>query len=320
MANPTTYATARQLFAGDLAQNIFPDTSFVAQARNWDNYANNRTVNYSQSGATPLVIRNRSATAIPAAANRVDVLRNYNLSEFQSAPTNIDWTEEQVLAYAKRQDVLRDHLLQVQFDVARTLAFRWAPNAAVPAEQQLIRRTTGGTRPATAPGATTTRLAVVYADLVALRTILSIRNVPNDGRRVMLVPSGMMEDLLALNQVINADFRIDRPVVNGAVGMLLGFNIFETNATPIYNNAAGQAAQKQLYLDDDSLTPRAAAVTDNDAILAYHPDFVTRAKNPEQLVNIIPQHGRMEFSLTAIADGAPFYADRRGIAALVQAN
>jgi hypothetical protein len=317
MANPTTYATARQLFAADLAVNLFPDTSFVAQARNWDEYAKNRTVNFSQSGATPIVIRNRQTTPVPAAANRVDVARNYNLSEFQSAPVNIDWTEEQVLAYNKRQDVLRDHLLQVQADIARTLAFRWAPDGAVVGERPLIIRTTGGTRPATAPGATGNRLAVAYADLVRLRTVLSLRNIPNDGRRVLVVPSGMMEDLLSLNQIINVEFRIERSVMSGSVGFVLGFNIYESNATPVFDNNATSPV-KQLYIPDDSVTLRAGAAADNDAILAYHPDYVTRAKNPEQLVNIIPQHGRLEFSVTAIADGAQFYNDRRGIASLVQ--
>lgn len=317
MAAPSTYATARQLFTADLAANLFPDTSFISQALNWDEYANNRTVNFSQSGPTPGLIRNRNSTPLPAAANRVDVLRNYDLSEFQTVPTNIDWTEEQVLAYAKRQDVLRDHLLQVQTEIAQTVIFRWAPSGAVAGEIPLIRRTTGAARPATAVGGTGNRAAVTYADIVALRTILGVREVPNDGRRILVVPTGMMEDLLNINQFINTDFRVERPVMTGSVGMVLGFNIFESNVNPVYNNATNPV--KQLYKADDATALRATAATDNEAIIAYHPSFVTRAKNPQQLVNMIEQHGRMEFSVTAIADGGPLYNSRLGIAALVQA-
>jgi Phage capsid protein len=317
MANPTSYATARQLFTADLAANLFPNTSFIANALNWDQYANNRTVNFSQSGPTPGVIRNRAATSLPAAANRTDVARNYNLSEFQSLPTNIDWTEEQVLPYAKRQDVLRDHLLQVQTEIAQTILFRWAVSGDVGGEVPLIRRTTGAARPATAPGAALNRAAVTYADVVALRTILSLREIPNDGQRVLVVPTAMMEDLLNISQFINTDFRVERPVMSGSVGTVLGFNIFESNVNPVYNNAAQPV--KQLYKADDATVLRTTAATDNEAVIAYHPNFVTRAKNPQQLVNIIDQHGRMEFSVTAIADGGPLYNTRLGIAALVQA-
>lgn len=311
MSAPSSYATAQQLFLADLVKNLYQNNAFLQRSRNWNGFAKGKTVNWNQSGAKPGVIINRDSTNLTP-AKRTDVLRNYNLDEYQTQPTILDWTEEMVINYNKRADVIDDHVNTVTEDLADRIVYRWAAGASA------LLRTTGTARPAKTPSATGTRLAVTFADFVAVMERFAEQNI--NGELNALLPSGLLTDIFGIDEFISNDYLQGNamPVVNGTIGKLLNFNIFVRGKGIVYNNAATPVAQ--LPKADDTAAARTPNAADNQSILFWSSDNVTRSISPDSLTSVVPVHGGVELSATLIAGGAPFRNSGEGIVALVEAN
>lgn len=312
--NPTSYATAQQIFLPELVRNLFSDNAFLLQSRDWSAYTYGKTVNFPQAGALPGVVINNDGTVALTPAGRTDINRTYNIEEYQTIPTLIDWSEEMLINYAKRQDVIEAHKGQITNDMALRILFKWI--SGVPAAN--IVRTSGDDKAAVSPSATGTRKKVTLADFAKLHTVLTNAKVPNDQRRCILVPAYMFEDILAIPEFLKLDSNPNNATLNtGAVGKVFGFNVFVRDTTIIFNNASAPVAQSPKV--DATLSYRTAAAADNQAIIAWHPAFVTRAVSPQSLVSIIPSHGGTAMSATMLAGGHHLYNSMAGVAALVEA-
>lgn len=88
----------------------------------------------------------------------------------------------------------------------------------------------------------------IYSDIVSIRTAMSKANIPNDGKRYLLVTPDTLALLLECPQFIRATALGDSTVTNGTVGKIAGFIVKEWNDT-----------------------------TANLAMIAGHPKFATRA-------------------------------------------
>lgn len=89
--------------------------------------------------------------------------------------------------------------------------------------------------------------ATVYSDVVDIRTLMSKANVPNDGRRYLLVTPDIYAAMLKSPLFVQASALGDDVKQSGAVGKMAGFTVYEWN--------------------DD---------TANLAMIAGHPRFATR--------------------------------------------
>lgn len=69
----------------------------------------------------------------------------------------------------------------------------------------------------------------IYASVVGVRTTMSKANVPNDGRRFLLVTPDIYALLLTSPEFIKASALGDSVVQAGAVGRIAGFNVYEDN-------------------------------------------------------------------------------------------
>ena len=87
----------------------------------------------------------------------------------------------------------------------------------------------------------------IYSNIVMIRTAMSKANIPNDGKRYMLVTPDSLALMLNCPEFIRATSLGDTTVQTGFVGKIAGFNIYEWN---------------------DS--------TANLAMIAGHPRFATR--------------------------------------------
>jgi len=313
MASPSSYATAKQVFLADVVQNLFDDNSFLARSRNASAFANNKTVNWNQAGAKPEVIIDRDTTALTP-AKRTDILRNFDLQEYQSQPTIIDWTDEYVINYSKRASVLEDHISQVSEDLALRILYNWISGASA------IIRTTGTAKAGEAPGATGNRLGISYNDIINARKVLNKQNIPQLNR-CMLISANTEATILALDEFKSRDKYGAMTMMDGAIGTIAGFSVFVRSSTTVFNNAATPVAK--LFKANDTFTPAATAVTDNESSLFWSADNVVRAVSIEGVsgsrINIVPAHGADEFSLTLVAGGAKYRNAGEGIVALVEA-
>ena len=318
MPAPSGYTTAQKLFLIDLAKNLFPNNEFLAQSKDWSKYAVGNEVIWQQSGAIPNTVIN-NATVPLTAIRRNDIKRAFSIDEYQSIPTRLDWSEELLVSYDKRADVLENHQKQIEVDLVMRTLYNWALNAGVI-------RTTGATRPASAAGATGLRNSVTYKDLIALRKLIVKQEVKLEaGKMNILLPVDLEEDIMNLIEFKSRDFyptgnggsngaNGGSTVMNGLLGTIAGCNVW-TRSSSLVTNAAGGVQNPKA---DDTVASRAGAISDNQGIIMWHSDYVIRAKSKATKVNIVEQHGGLEISITAVAGGSNMYATPRGIAVLAE--
>lgn len=82
---------------------------------------------------------------------------------------------------------------------------------------------------ATAQNATTMTSANAYEEVVTARTNLSKANVPNDGKRFLLVVPDFLALLLKSDEFISASNLGDEVKQMGVIGRIAGFNVIEWN-------------------------------------------------------------------------------------------
>lgn len=84
---------------------------------------------------------------------------------------------------------------------------------------------------ATTQGASTMTADNAYEEVVTARTNLSKANVPNDGKRFLLVTPDFLSLLLKSDQFISASDLGDEVKQMGIIGRISGFNVIEWNDT-----------------------------------------------------------------------------------------
>lgn len=299
-------AITREIWAQDIAGNLFADDSFIMRSISDDVFVDeNGTVHLPQAGAKPNVERNRSS--LPATVTeRTDVIVSYDLDEYTSDPTLIKDIDAMEVSYDKRVSVTMEHSDTLQEKIALWMAYHWGADDIT----QMV-RTTGANRAAFVTGATGTRKKITYADFLSAKRILDAQNIPIKGR-VCVLPAEMYNDLFELDEVINLQKQGTPTLPSGVVANILGFDIMMRSELVSYTNASTPV--KRL--------PGAADLTSaNAAALFYHENFVRRAKGAVKIFaneDQAPYYGSI-FSALAKAGGRKRYTNGRGVVALVEA-
>jgi hypothetical protein len=303
-------ALQKEMWATDIAENVYPDNSFLSQCRDDSEFLEGKRVHLPQAGAAPAVQKNR--TQLPAAATkRNDDVADYDVDEYTTDPVVLQLTEEIEASYPKRQSVLFDHIQTLTNQIAGGAAFAWSPTAATN-----IIRTTGNLRDPYKSFQAGQRRAVAKKDFINAARLLNRMDVPQNGR-VCLVDADLVADLMDIPEFTQAQMIGQANLVNGSIGRLLGFDIYVRSATTLFTNAA-TPVKKDVVV--------ANAATDNASILFWHPSFVRFAKGTTtnggiqifEQANAPGYYGDV-FSAMVRAGGRIARTDQRGVVSLVEA-
>lgn len=301
MPNPSSFVTAQEIFRTDVIRNLYEEDVWLKEARDHSDSAIGNVVSLTNRGKTRSVINKATVALTPAGHG--DTKKSYNIDEYQTIPTTLSWSNEMMVNYAMREEVMYDHNMQIRNDLAERTLVNWS------ASHTLL--TSGAVKNATI--GTGTRKKQTYADWLRLATYLTKQRVPNDGRRCAVVSADALADLLSIPEFISLDyinpamFAAGTPVMTALVGKIAGFKIYVRSRTVVKEIAVGGSEgthTTKLWLEDNSLTDRAIGATASDTIVAWHPRFVSTAISPDTLVSIVPAHGGHEISITAIAGGS----------------
>lgn len=282
-----------------IIEELYKSNEFLRYAHNDDEYViGGKIVHIPQSGGGSGAERNRST--LPATVvKRTDTDITYALDEYTTEPTLIPNADTVELSYNKRSSVVREETATMMELVGDDMLFLWADD--VPAEQVIP--TTGAGAAATAPGATGDRKIITEADIRKAMTLFNTQNVPR-ANRYLVLPSNMLDQLMSDVEVKKYTQQImDLP--QGVITRLYGFNILERSGVVIVAD------------DDDAKLPgTAAAVTDDEAALAFHMDSVSKAVGD---VTMYDNYGRAEyygdiFSFLVRAKGRIRRGDTKGVA------
>lgn len=256
-------AIQKEVWVDYIMNNLFKDNDFINKSFSEGDYVlNGKVVHIPQAGGKPTVVKNR--TVLPATVvQRTDTDVTYTLDKFNTDPFLIQKAEQAELSYDKMASILEDHLQSLREVVAEELMYKWAAVGA-----GFITRTTGANSAgALSAGATGTRKVFLKEDLQRARFLMNKQKAPKEGR-VALIPSDMMDELLNDADLKKRDSSLELDMRGGVVARLYGFDLIERVDTTIYDNT-GTPVKK--------LPGAASAVSDNQAVLCWHPNSVAKA-------------------------------------------
>jgi hypothetical protein len=121
----------------------------------------------------------------------------------------------------------------------------------------------------------------IYDKIVDIRTAMSKANIPDDGKRYLLVVPDTMALILKCQEFIKASDLGDAVVQSGIVGRIAGFNVIEWNDT-----------------------------TANLAMIAGHPRFATRAEEFAVPIHIQDLSGSGDYIGASAVQGRSVYGHK----------
>lgn len=310
-----------RLFLSEIQPKLFPGNTFLARAKNDDAYVNYNTVELAHSGTIPNATVDR--VMLPATVSkRTDAATDYSLEELTTDPTLLGYSEELIINYNKRQDILEQHANSINTLAADRALYKWAAGAGTFGSTNIhVIKSTGVTdggaavtRTAAGPAQTGTRNAFGKADLLKVRQAFFKDDVINTNTDPMLVgvlTPDQYSDLTGLPNVAEAQ-KYGRAIFpTGVVDRILGIDIYVRSRVIVMDNSDALKTQGA-----------AGATTDQDAALFWHPNFVRRAVgaiNPFVRLKDPLYYGDV-FDMLVRFGAAPVRNDNKGVVILMEDN
>lgn len=131
----------------------------------------------------------------------------------------------------------------------------------------------------------------IYSQIVALKTKLDKKNVPTQGRSVVLPPEA--HSLLLMDErFTKADATTEETIVNGYVGRVAGFDVYMSNNcvatsadTPVYSITA-QVADATTYAEQIlNIEPLRLESSFSDAVRGLHV-YGAKVTRPEEIATL----------------------------------
>ena len=216
-----------EIWTGELVKSLRGglEGSWLDGVPDQSSIANNDVIHLVDVGVDPDVLINNTTYPIPLQAlDDKDIA--VKLDKFQTKVTPVTDDELYAASYDKMARVKESHanaLNDSKFTKAAHALCAQEDTAKTP-----VLKTTGER------DATTGRLRLTMADLVALKAAMDKLHVPTENRRLVLC-SDHVNDLLLVSQTFREQYNIDR--ATGKVGKLYGFDVYEYANTPLYTQA-----------------------------------------------------------------------------------
>lgn len=237
----------------------------------------NDVIHLVDVGVDPDVLINNTTYPIDI-QNLSDTDKTISLDKFQTKATPVTDDELHAISYDKMSRVIESHknaLADSKFAKAAH-AFCAASNTAT---TPII--TTSGER-----DAATGRLKMTREDLIKAKAAMDKLGVPAQNRRLVLC-SDHVNDILGWSEEFSRQYNLDN--VNGKVGRLYGFDIFEAAETPLYTTAGAKkalgatASAGEFKASFAFYTPRVFKATGSTKM--YYSEASTDPLNQRNLVN-----------------------------------
>jgi hypothetical protein len=217
----------KQIFTSIILGLFYPEGAWLNELTSMDHMVEYNAINLAQVGADPEIVQDNTNWPLTP-SQRTDSGIILQLATFDTMPTHVTNVEEMETAYNKAESVVRQHADSLRTKAALSAAYNIAPASNDPNHPILL--TTGGEK------GDGTR-ALLYKDVLKLRTAFNKANFPQEGRILVLSPEHE-EDLLKDD--------IDRYNQVMTTGKLAGFKVYTFNGNPTYDVSAS-VATKNAY-------------------------------------------------------------------------
>ena len=190
----------------------------------------NDVIHLVDVGADPDVLVNNTTYPI-SIQDLTDSDKTISLDKFQTKATPVTDDELHAISYDKMSRVIESHRNAIDDSKFAKAAHAFCA-ASNTANTPIV--TTTGDR-----DAATGRLKLTRSDLLAAKAAMDKLGVPAQNRRLVLC-SDHVNDILGWSEEFSRQYNLDN--VNGKVGRLYGFDIYEASETPLYTTAGAKKA------------------------------------------------------------------------------
>lgn len=212
-----------QIFTDVLKKNLYADGSWLSRLGNFDEFVKANTINMTQIGADPNVVKNNTTWPLTP-TQRTDSGIAIPLATFDSEPTHITNVEELETNYNKCESAVQQHVAKLRDTICKSACYNLAPASHAAATPVI--RTSGADR-----GDGSKRLT--FADVLALRTAFNKAHLPMENRILLLNPDHEADLILEDSNRYNAMLQS---------GKIAGFDVYVYSETPFYTAAGAKSA------------------------------------------------------------------------------
>ncbi len=293
-----------RLFAKDLIDNLYPDNTFYKNSKDDTPFVKGDEVILPHAGTMPNVVIDRETKG--TATKRADIHHKYSIHEFTTDPTWLQYSEDLLANYPKRQSILSNDTEALNTAFANYIAIAWA-KAKVGATKVI--RTSGDVRP-TSIG-TGNRKAFTLKDLLAIQKQMNNDDIPQEGR-FALITAQQLADMLEIKEVKSSDFNNGKPLVKGSLGVFLGITFYMRSKTVRFTSTAASIREYGVAGQD----------TDCAAAIFWHKNYVRSAKGSNVVFlekGKVEHYGDLMSCLTRFG-GTHSRKDGKGVYNLVEAT
>jgi hypothetical protein len=307
-------AVQKEIWLPAIEENLFAAWEQLSQLATDDNVyvnaANGRgyKVYIPQAAAAGTLSVNPSVFPLTV-GERADTTLDYTLDHLAMPPIRLGSFDTSLLTYDKMQSILRDHT----GTLGSAQLYRSFVNWYIGKQTGKYVLTTGGAVTSEAPGSTDSVKSLKLVDVMSAAKILDKQNVPDDGNRIMILPSAMFYELLG--DIVATAYNIQLIEKDGLVMLnqpLYGFKIYKF--------------PQVIAVENTTYAVRAyghsGATTDREAGLAFHKSAVSVAKGD---VSVFVDEGSATYlgdvvSAEAWIGGKYRRADYKGVVPIIQVD
>ncbi len=204
--------------------------SFLNGLPDYSSKVNNDVIHMVDVGGDPDVLVNN--TTYPIDVQHLDDGDiTFGLDKYQTKATKVTDDELHAISYDKFGSDVERHGDAITITKFKKAAHALAPDKNTAATPVL--GTTGETDPIDS------RKKMCPADILAMKRAMDKLNVPTEGRRLVLCQDHV-NDLLSTDQKFKEQYNLN--TVEGKVGRLYGFDIYEFENCPLYTSAGVKKA------------------------------------------------------------------------------
>lgn len=221
----------KEIWIDKLKDNFYSGYEWIQGVEDWGQYVEFNTINLTQVGADPVIIKNNSSYPI-VAVQRTDTNLTVTLDYYDSTTTRIYWNREQVeAAIDKLESVVKQHRSALMQEIQKEALWNYAP--ASNTANSPVFAATGTNRTAVIGSQSTVAATLTLGDIATAALRLDLANFPKQGRVLVLNPYHG-EDLM--KQDIGL-FKSFLDLKAGTSLSMFGFEVFQSVDTPLYTKS-----------------------------------------------------------------------------------
>jgi hypothetical protein len=271
----------KEIWTDKLKEVFWAEGTFLDGVDDWSEWVENNTINFTNMGADPVVLKNNAVWPI-VAVQRTDTNGTVVLDTYDTTTTRVRNVEEIEASINKLESVIKQHRMKLQMDIQSEALWNYSPTGPTSATAPVV-DTTGATRSITIRGGTLSSVGArcTLENLSTLQEQMDNQDFPEAGRTLVLCPTHRKD-------LMDQDATLFKQFSNLKAGQFLdifGFKVTSFTRNPVYHKTTKVKAAYGAAFDATNDVPASIAFIKQEVmkcmgtVEVFHKE---KGINPEQ--------------------------------------